>query len=98
MKLAVKQCYQIGKFNWTKIDGKCQNANNSNVTFSVNFKHCVSVSHLFSSYYFRCDQVNCFYTSVIVKLMTHLNEDQNNFSSPSVRRAMSLKQNHAFDI
>ena len=48
--------------------------------------------------FFRCDQMNCFCSSVIVKLMTHLNEDQNNFSSPSVRRAMSLKQNHAFDI
>ena len=37
LKLAVKQCYQTGQFNRTKIGGKCQN---SNATFWVIFKQC----------------------------------------------------------
>ena len=37
LKVAVKKCYQICHFYWTKIDGKCQN---SNATFWVIFQHC----------------------------------------------------------
>ena len=36
LKLAVKQCYQTGQFNRSKIGGKLKNA-----TFWVIFKHCV---------------------------------------------------------
>ena len=39
LKLAVKQCYQIGHFfNSTKIGEKCQNVKNSNATFFVDFQ------------------------------------------------------------
>ena len=37
LKLAVKQCYQTGQFNRTKIGGKCQKFKNSNATFWVIF-------------------------------------------------------------
>ena len=41
----------------------------------------------FSSYlnFYRCDRLNRFCSSVIVKLMTHLNEDQNFYLSSSTK-------------
>ena len=50
LKLAVKQCYQTGQFQWDKNLMKMPKLKNSNETFWVIFKHCVPISgHIFSS-------------------------------------------------